>query len=69
MKYIHQTPHKYFILALRSNRLVALTAEDKAAGRFTRIELLKWSEDPIQDRVRGLNFPVLFHRQTFTNKD
>jgi hypothetical protein len=29
MKFIHQEVKKYFILALKSNRLVALTEEDK----------------------------------------
>ena len=60
---------KYFILALKSNRLVALTKEDKAKGHFTRIDQLQWSEEPVQGWVKGLAFPVLLHRQLFTNKD
>ncbi|PWQ96851.1 IS701 family transposase [Leucothrix pacifica] len=69
MKYIHQTLQKYFIFALKSNRLVALTSEDKAKGRFTRIDSIEWPEGPVQGWVKGLTFPVLFHRQIFTNKD
>ncbi len=38
MQYIHSILEKYFIFALKSNRLVALTKEDKAKGRFTRID-------------------------------
>ena len=38
MQYIRSILEKYFIFALKSNRLVALTKEDKAKGRFTRID-------------------------------
>jgi hypothetical protein len=69
MKYIHKTLEKFFIFALKSNRLVALTKEDKAKGRYTRIDSIQWSENPVQGWVKGLDFPVLFHRQVFTNKD
>ncbi len=69
MQYIHSILEKYFIFALKNNRLVALTKEDKAKGRFTRIDSIQWSEEPVQGWVKGLEFPVLFHRQIFTNKD
>ena len=69
MKYIHKILAKYFIFALKSNRLVALTKADKAKGRYTRIDAIQWSEEPVQGWVKGLDFPVLFHRQIFTNKD
>jgi len=49
--------------------LVAFTKEDKANGRYTRIDSIQWSEKPVQGWVKGLEFPVLFHRQVFTNKD
>ena len=69
MQYIHHILEKYFILALKSNRLVALTKEDKAKGHFTRIDNISWSEAPVQGGVKGLVFPILFHRPIFTNKD
>lgn len=69
MQYVHKQLMKYFIFALKSNRLVALSREDKAKGRYTRIDSIGWSEVPIQGWVKGLGFPVLFHRQVFTNKD
>ena len=69
MQYIHSILEKYFIFALKNNRLVALTKEDKAKGRFTRIDSIQWSEEPVQGWLKGLEFPVLFHRQIFTNKD
>jgi len=42
----------------------------KKQGRFTRIDELEWTEGkPKQAWTKGLDFPVLFHRQVFTNKD
>lgn len=69
MKYIAKTLEKQFIFALKSNRLTALTKEEKAKGRYTRIDSIQWSGTPVQGWVKGLDFPVLFHRQVFTNKD
>jgi hypothetical protein len=69
MKYIHATLEKQFIFALKSNRLIALNKEDKAKGRYTRIDSIQWSENPVQGWVKGREFPVIFHRQVFTNKD
>ena len=69
MKYIHKDMGKYFILALKSNRLIALTQEDKRQGRFARIDSLTWSDKPICGWIKGLEAPVIFHRQVFKNKD
>jgi len=70
MKHVDEKLNKYFILALKSNRLVALSKKDKKDGCFTRIDELDWSEKkPLEGWIRGLEFPVLFHRQIFTNKD
>lgn len=70
MEYVAKSLKKYFLLALKSNRLVALSAEDKKAGCFNRIDSLDWQEKkPIKGWVKGLDFPVLLHRQIFTNKD
>jgi hypothetical protein len=49
--------------------LIALNKEDKAKGRYTRIDSIQWSENPVQGWVKGREFPVIFHRQVFTNKD
>ena len=35
----------------------------------TRIDSIQWSENPVQGWVKGRKFPVIFHRQVFTNKD
>jgi hypothetical protein len=69
MKYIHESVKKYFILALKSNRHVALSLADKKQGRYVRIDTLTRSEAPVRGWVKGLEFPVLLHQQHFTNKD
>jgi len=70
MNYINDDLKKHFIFALKSNRLIALSEKDKKDGNFTRIDELDWSENkPIKGWIKGLSFPVLLHRQLFTNKD
>ena len=68
--FIRQDLKKHFIVALQSNRTVALSPQDIAHGRFVRIDTLAWSDPtPVTAWIKGLPFPVLLHRQVFTNKD
>ena len=70
LTFIRQGLDKHFIVALKANRMVALSKEAKLQGRFTRIDALSWSEEVAQlGWIKGLDFPVLLHRQVFTNKD
>jgi len=69
MTFIHKNMQKHFIFAMKSNRLIALSEKDKKQGKFVRIDALKCSEEPVKGWVKGLEFPVLLHRQVFTNKD
>jgi len=70
MQYIKETLQKDFLCALKSNRLVALSEEDQAAKRFTRIDDLIWSEETIFTVwLKDVPFPVKLVRQVFENKD
>jgi SRSO17 transposase len=70
MTFIRRDINKHFIMAIKSNRTVTVSEEDKRQGRFTRIDLLSWSsQEPVRGWLKGLDFPVLIHRQVFTNKD
>jgi len=70
MDFIRHDLDKHFIMSLKTNRTVALTEENKKQGGFTRIDQLEWKEHtPVQAWIKGLDFPVLLHRQVFTNKD
>ena len=62
--------NKHFVVALKSNRTVALSYEEKRQGGFSRIDARNLPErDPVQGWIKGLDFPVLLLRQVFTNKD
>ena len=65
MKFIHEDMKKHFILALKSNRLVALSLADKQQGRYVRIDKLAWSEKPVQGWVKGLEFSSNFASSNF----
>jgi len=70
LTFVREGLGKHFVVALKSNRTLALTLEDKKQGRFTRIDLLAWPEQkPFKAWLKGLDFPVLLSRQVFTNKD
>jgi len=52
MTFIHKKLHKNFIVALKTNRLVALNLDDKKQGHFVRVDALQWSEEPVQGWVK-----------------
>ena len=61
---------KHFIAALKDNRLVALSEEDKRQGRFVRIDTLELSDkQAVLGWLKGYANAVLLVRQVFTNKD
>ncbi len=70
LAFVREGLNRHFIVALKSNRTVALTLEDKKEGRFVRIDQLSWTgQKPTKAWLKGLDFPVLVARQVFTNKD
>lgn len=70
MKFIKKNLQKEFVFALKSNRLVALSLEDKLEGKFVPIDSLPLNEDTlISVYIKGLDFPVSLFKQFFTNKD
>ena len=70
LQFIRNSLEKHFVIAIKSNRTVALSYEDKRAGRFARIDAQNLAQHkPVQAYIKGLDFPVLLYRQVFTNKD
>ncbi len=70
LTFIHQTLQKHFVVALKSNRTVALSYQQKRQGAFTRIDRCELPEhQPVQAWIKGLDFPVLLLRQVFTHQD
>lgn len=67
---IKQEYDKAFISGIKSNRLVALSFEDKRKGNFQRIDSLDLEEGvTCKVYLKGLSFEVALLRKVFTNKD
>lgn len=61
---------KHFIAALKDNRLVALSEEDKKEGRFVRVDTLQLKDkQSVRGWLKGFDQEVLVARRVFTNKD
>ncbi len=70
MSFIKRENNKDFICAVKSNRLIALSKEDRRNGRFSRIDTLDLQEEiATKAWIKGVDFPVLLVRKTFKNKD
>ena len=61
---------KEFVSAIKSNRLIALSLEDKKQGKFIKVDKLELSDkQSIHGYLRGYDKEVLLVRRIFTNKD
>lgn len=70
MIFIKQKNNKDFVCALKSNRLVSVSQEDKQRGRFSRIDELNLQEEvALKVWIKGVDFPISLVRKTFKNKD
>lgn len=70
MRFIKQTLQKDFVVPLKSNRKIALSAVDKRQGRYVQLE--KLSIEPYTVReiyLEGVDFPLLLLKQIFANED
>ena len=57
-------------MALKNNRLIALSAEDKKKRRYVRIDSLELSDkQAVHGWIKDYQHEVLIVRQVFTNKD
>ena len=70
MVFIKESLHKDFIMPIKSNRKVALSAEDKAKGRYVTVSTLEQDGSTLRIVwLEGVAFPLLFVRQVFTDED
>lgn len=70
MKFIVQVLHKHFVLPLKSNRKVALSADDQKQGRYTTVDTLEFTAGQArQIWVEDVPFALLLTQEVFTNKD
>jgi len=70
MTYVKYKLKKDFLFAMKSNRLVALSEDDKLKGKFINIKNVEFpKQQPLMVWVKGIDFPILLHKQVFINKD
>ena len=61
---------RHFIAALKDNRLIALSEEDRKKKRFVRVDELDFpGQTAVQGWLKGYAKAVLVARQVFKNKD
>jgi len=59
----------HFVMAIKSNRLVALSEEDRKKGNWINIKLLDPGQAEKMVWLKGLDRPLLLTRQVFKNGD
>lgn len=68
MKYIKKDLKKDFVMALKSNRLVALSLDHKKLGRYQRVDSLELKE-ATKVYLESLDFPVLIAKKVLQNQN
>ena len=69
MELIKQTLKNNFIIALKSNRLVALSQADKESNNYVNIDSLQPEQQTVEVWFKELDFPLLLVKQVFKNED
>lgn len=70
LKFIKQDCRKDVICPIKTNRYVALSFEDKKAGRWVAVSTLEIEENAVQEIwLEGVEFPLSLAQQIFTNED
>ena len=70
LDFVHKDLKKLFVVALKSNRTLALSEMEKSQGPFIKIEELDLqTNQTYKVWLKGLDFPTLLVKQIFTNKD
>lgn len=69
MEFITNKLGRDFVMAVKSNRLAALSQADKQAGCWASIKTLAGQDQPLKVWLRGMDDPVLLLKQVFKNED
>jgi len=69
MAFINEKMDRYFIMAIKENRKVALSKEDKLAGKYISIKEASMEECVRSVYIEQLDFPILITKQVFKNGD
>lgn len=69
MRFVKETLHCDFVMALKTNRKVALSKADKQQDKYVGIGSLKLEQQPVEIWLEELEFPLLLIKQVFKNED
>ncbi|CAN5402192.1 hypothetical protein BH23BAC3_BH23BAC3_21420 [soil metagenome] len=69
MRFITNTLHREFVMAVKSNRVAAVSQADRQAGCWHSIKTLAGQDRPLKVWLRGMDDPVLLLKQVFKNED
>lgn len=69
MQMLKQRLCTHFIMAMKSNRKVALSHEAKENKQYVSIETLQPGQQPVEMWLENLEFPLLLTKQVFKNED
>lgn len=70
IRFIHDTLKKAFIFGIKSNRLVALSADEAKDGQFQSVKSLDWNDGECRTvYLKDIDFPVKICKKIFTNED
>lgn len=70
LDFVHYELKKYFVAAIKNNRLVALNEKDQIAGQFQQVKQLPIQKDrAITVWLKGIDFPMRLLKRVFKNKD
>jgi hypothetical protein len=61
--------NNHFIMALKSNRKVALSKENKGNMEYMSIETLHLGQETVEIALKKLDFPLLLANQVFKNEN
>jgi Transposase DDE domain len=59
----------HFVMAIKSNRLVSKSKEDKESHKYVRIDSLQLGQQAVEVWFKDLDFPLLLTKQVFKNED
>jgi hypothetical protein len=69
METVRMELNTHFIMALKSNRKVALSKADKQSKQYISIESLQPGQQTVEVWLEELDFPLLLTKQVFKNED
>ena len=70
MNFVKREQNKDFIMPLKVNRKIALSQEDKAQGRYVKLEAVDLEENSKKEiYLEGVEFSLSLIKQVFVNED